>query len=78
VRVAFLPFVNWDDHTEEVLNGVAIVIQFATFSFVVLFYAQMVHRRTTSARLLAKIVVGIYLLTNIIVIGFFYRDLLSE
>jgi len=70
VRVVFLPFVNWSSDTEEVLNGVAIVIQFATFSFVVLFYAQMVHRRSAS-RFFGKFAVLIYLVVNIIIIALF-------
>jgi len=69
IRVAFLPFVNWAEHTEVIFNGIAIIIQFATFSFVVLFYAQMVHR--SNSRNLSQIALIIYLIINIIVVGLF-------
>jgi hypothetical protein len=69
VRVAFLPFVGWEEQTELVLNGLAIVIQFATFSFVVLFYAQMVHR--SYSRYLDRVVLIVYIIINIIILGLY-------
>jgi len=69
LRVSFLPFVYWPPIIENALNGAAIVIQFSTFSFVVLFYAQMVHRYTF--QFLSKVVIICFFAINLIILGVF-------